>query len=104
MSQLYFEDVKVDDEIPPVEKLPTEDMAVEFFGRDNPTNPAFADAEAGRRMGVATLHQDVQAIVSGEHADPFRVLGMHRVWLSGEMRVVVRASLPHLNPSRAGHR
>jgi acyl dehydratase len=52
MSQRYFEDVNVDDEIPPVEKLPTEDMAVEFFGRDNPTNPAFADAEAGRRMGV----------------------------------------------------
>jgi hypothetical protein len=52
MSQRYFEDVKVDDEIPPVEKVPTEDLAVDFFGRDNPTNPAFADAEAGRRMGV----------------------------------------------------
>jgi acyl dehydratase len=52
MSQRYFEDVNVDDELPPVEKLPTEDLAVDFFGRDNPTNPAFADAEAGRRMGV----------------------------------------------------
>lgn len=52
MSQRYFEDVKVDDEIPPVEKMPTEDLAIDFFGRDNPTNPAFADAEAGRRMGV----------------------------------------------------
>jgi hypothetical protein len=52
MSQRYFEDVRVDEEIPPVEKLPTEDLAVDFFGRDNPTNPAFADAEAGRRMGV----------------------------------------------------
>ena len=52
MSQRYFEDVSIDDEVAPVEKLPTEDLAVEFFGRDNPTNPAFADAEAGRRMGV----------------------------------------------------
>lgn len=50
--QRYFEDVQVDEEIAPVEKLPTEDLAVEFFGRDNPTNPAFADAEAGRRMGI----------------------------------------------------
>ena len=52
MSQRYFEDVQVDDEIPPAEKMPTEDLAIEFFGRDNPTNPAFSDAEAGRRMGV----------------------------------------------------
>ena len=52
MTQRYFEDVTVDEELPPVERLPTEDLAVEFFGRDNPTNPAFADAEAGRRMGV----------------------------------------------------
>ncbi|MGH2583882.1 MAG: MaoC family dehydratase [Dehalococcoidia bacterium] len=52
MSARYFEDVQVDDEISPVEKLPTEDLAVEFFGRDNPTNPAFSDAEAGRRMGI----------------------------------------------------
>jgi acyl dehydratase len=52
MSGRYFEDVRVDDELPPVERLPTADMAIEFFGRDNPTNPAFSDAEAGRRMGV----------------------------------------------------
>jgi 3-oxo-4,17-pregnadiene-20-carboxyl-CoA hydratase beta subunit len=52
MSQLYFEDVNVDDELPPVEKLPTEEQAIEYFGRDNPTNPAFSDAEAGRRIGV----------------------------------------------------
>jgi len=52
MSQRYFEDVHVDDELPPVERLPTEDLAIDFFGRDNPTNPAFSDAEAGRRMGV----------------------------------------------------
>lgn len=52
MSQRYFEDVNVDDETDPVEHLPTADMAVEFFGRDNPTNPAFADAEAGKRMGI----------------------------------------------------
>jgi acyl dehydratase len=48
----YYEDVKVDDEIPPVEKLPTEDLAVDFFGRGNPTNPAFADAAAGKRLGL----------------------------------------------------
>jgi acyl dehydratase len=52
MSGRYFEDVRVDDELPAVERLPTEDMAIDFFGRDNPTNPAFSDAEAGRRMGV----------------------------------------------------
>lgn len=52
MSQRYFEDVNVDDEMPAVEKLPTTDMAIDFFGRDNPTNPAFSDAEAGKRMGI----------------------------------------------------
>lgn len=52
MNQRYFEDVRVDEMLPEVEKLPTEDLAVDFFGRDNPTNPAFSDAEAGRRMGV----------------------------------------------------
>jgi acyl dehydratase len=52
MSQKYFEDVNVNDEMEPLERVPTTDMAVDFFGRDNPTNPAFADAEAGKRMGV----------------------------------------------------
>jgi acyl dehydratase len=52
MSQVYFEDVNVNDELPAVERTPTEDLAVDFFGRDNPTNPAFSDAEAGRRMGL----------------------------------------------------
>ena len=52
MSQRSFEGVSIDDEVPAVEKLPTEDLAIDFFGRDHPPNPAFADAEAGRRMGV----------------------------------------------------
>ncbi len=52
MSPRYFEDVQVGDELDPVEKLPTTDMAIDFFGRDNPTNPAFSDIEAGKRMGV----------------------------------------------------
>jgi acyl dehydratase len=52
MSQLYFEDVKVDDEMEPLERTPTTDMAIDFFGRDNPTNPAFSDIEAGKRLGV----------------------------------------------------
>jgi acyl dehydratase len=52
MTQRYFEDVNVDDELEPLERTPTTDMAIDFFGRDNPTNPAFADAEAGKRMGV----------------------------------------------------
>jgi acyl dehydratase len=51
MSQRYYEDVNVDEELEPVEQLPTEDKAIDFFGRDNPTNPAFGDAEAGRRQG-----------------------------------------------------
>ncbi|MEX0784939.1 MAG: hypothetical protein WD557_20075 [Dehalococcoidia bacterium] len=52
MSQRYYEDVNVDDEMDAIEKLPTTDMAIDFFGRDNPTNPAFSDAEAGKRMGI----------------------------------------------------
>jgi acyl dehydratase len=52
MSQLYYEDTKVDDEIEPLERTPTTDMAIDFFGRDNPTNPAFSDIEAGKRLGV----------------------------------------------------
>ena len=52
MTQIYYEDVKVDDELPTLERTPTTDMAIDFFGRDNPTNPAFSDIEAGKRMGV----------------------------------------------------
>jgi hypothetical protein len=52
MSQRYFEDVNVDEEMQPVEKLPTTDMAIDFFGRGNPMNPAFADAQAGERLGI----------------------------------------------------
>jgi hypothetical protein len=52
MSQRYFEDVNVDDELQPIEKLPTTDMAIDFFGRGNPMNPAFADAQAGERLGI----------------------------------------------------
>jgi len=52
MTQIYFEDVNVDDELPTLERTPTTDMAIDFFGRDNPTNPAFSDIEAGKRMGV----------------------------------------------------
>jgi acyl dehydratase len=47
----YFEDIKVDEEVEPVERTPTEDHAIDFWGRDNPTNPAFRDAEVGRRQG-----------------------------------------------------
>ncbi|GBD22751.1 hypothetical protein HRbin29_00392 [bacterium HR29] len=47
----YFEDITVGEELEPLERLPTEDLAVDFFGRDNPTNPAFRDAEVGRRQG-----------------------------------------------------
>ncbi len=52
MNQRYFEDINVDDEMPTLERTPTTDMAIDFFGRDNPTNPAFSDAEAGKRMGI----------------------------------------------------
>ncbi|OAI40092.1 hypothetical protein AYO38_06460 [bacterium SCGC AG-212-C10] len=52
MTQLYYEDINVNDEVPPVERMPTEDHAVDFFGRENPHNPAFSDAEAGKRLGV----------------------------------------------------
>lgn len=52
MSQLYYEDVNIGDETAPLERVPTTDMAIDFFGRDNPTNPAFSDIEAGKRLGV----------------------------------------------------
>jgi len=52
VTQRYFEDVNVDDEVDPVEKMPTADLAIDFFGRNNPMNPAFADAEHGKRLGV----------------------------------------------------
>lgn len=52
MTQRYYEDVNVGDETEPLERVPTTDMAIDFFGRDNPTNPAFSDIEAGKRMGI----------------------------------------------------
>jgi 1,4-alpha-glucan branching enzyme len=45
-------------------------------------------------MAQATLQHDVRQIVRGEHVDPFRVLGMHRVAVAGEIRLVVRAFIP----------
>lgn len=51
MKAKFFEDIVVGEELEPVERLPTEELAIEFFGRDNPTNPAFRDAEIGRRQG-----------------------------------------------------
>ncbi len=51
MTQRYFEDINIDDELEPLERLPSEDTAIDFFGRGNPTNPAFADAAAGRQQG-----------------------------------------------------
>jgi acyl dehydratase len=51
VSQRYFEDVNVDDELEAVERMPTENLAIDFFGRDNPSNPAFRDAEMGKRQG-----------------------------------------------------
>ncbi len=52
MTQRYYEDTNIDDELEPLERTPTTDMAIDFFGRDNPTNPAFSDIEAGKRLGV----------------------------------------------------
>lgn len=51
MTVRYWEDVQLDEELEPVERTPTEELAIEFFGRDNPTNPAFRDAEIGRQQG-----------------------------------------------------
>jgi acyl dehydratase len=51
MTVRYFEDVSVDEELEPHEELPTEDKAIDFFGRNNPMNPAFADAEMGKKQG-----------------------------------------------------
>jgi len=45
-------------------------------------------------MASATLLHDVNLLLSAEHPDPFRVLGMHTVSIGGELRLVVRAFLP----------
>jgi 1,4-alpha-glucan branching enzyme len=45
-------------------------------------------------MALATLEHDVNLIVHGDHPDPFRVLGMHRVSVAGELRIAVRAFRP----------
>jgi 1,4-alpha-glucan branching enzyme len=45
-------------------------------------------------MASATLLIDLHQILSAEHPDPFRVLGMHTVSVGGELRLVVRAFLP----------
>ncbi|HEV2131250.1 MAG TPA: 1,4-alpha-glucan branching protein GlgB [Longimicrobiaceae bacterium] len=45
-------------------------------------------------MPVATLEHDIARILHGEHADPFSLLGMHRVARDGEQLLVVRAFLP----------
>jgi acyl dehydratase len=53
MNVRYFEDVEVGEELPVVERVPTQEYVLEFLGgMENVGNPAFADAEAGRRMGV----------------------------------------------------
>jgi acyl dehydratase len=51
VSGRAFEDVNVGDELDPVEVLPTFQSAVDFFGPDTPTNPAFRDAELGKAQG-----------------------------------------------------
>ena len=69
MSQLYYEDVKVDDEMEPLERTPTTDQAIDFFGRDKPTNPAFSDIEAGKRVGVGDeVKVSLQVGNTGERA------------------------------------
>jgi 1,4-alpha-glucan branching enzyme len=45
-------------------------------------------------MASVTLLHDLQEILNGTHPDPFRVLGMHRVSVGGELRLVVRAFHP----------
>ena len=59
MTQLYFEDVKVDDELPSVEHTPTTEMASNFFRQDRqeaPRQSAFTDAAAAGRMGIGGGH------------------------------------------------
>ncbi|HEX2188642.1 MAG TPA: 1,4-alpha-glucan branching protein GlgB [Longimicrobiaceae bacterium] len=45
-------------------------------------------------MVPVTLEHDVNLLVHGDHPDPFRVFGMHRVSIGGEIRLVVRAFAP----------
>jgi 1,4-alpha-glucan branching enzyme len=44
-------------------------------------------------IGTAS-RQEVRAILSAEHGDPFRILGIHRVTFRGKPAVAVRAFLP----------
>lgn len=45
-------------------------------------------------MPLATLEHDIRQLLGAEHRDPFRVLGMHRVSLGREIRLVVRTLQP----------
>src|SRR5690606_17578765 len=45
-------------------------------------------------MAEATREQDIEAIVRGEHSDPFSILGQHRASLVRGRASVVRAFVP----------
>jgi 1,4-alpha-glucan branching enzyme len=45
-------------------------------------------------MAAATLEKDIQQIVHGDHRDPFRVLGMHRISVGTRIHLGVRAFVP----------
>ncbi len=53
MSVRYFEDVEVNQELEPIEKVPTTEMAARFgMTPDTPMGNRFTDADAGRAIGV----------------------------------------------------
>jgi len=53
MSVRYFDEVQIDQELEPVEKIPTIDMAARFgMARETPMGNRFTDAEASRAIGV----------------------------------------------------
>ena len=53
MSIRYFEDVETDQELEPVEKIPTIEMAGGFgMARETPMGNRFTDAEASREIGI----------------------------------------------------
>ncbi len=53
MSERYFEDVDVDEELEPIEKLPTVELAGGFSpGRESIMGNRFTDAEVNREIGI----------------------------------------------------
>lgn len=52
MSQRHFNDINEGDAVDTVVRNPDEETAINFFGKDNPSNPVFRDREIAKQQGL----------------------------------------------------